>query len=133
MVTREINYHMKRILTLSMAFFTLFAFSVPFGIGEVASALKLGNANSLAKHFDSKVDITIKGKSGSYTKVQATSVLQSFFNDNMVKGFTIKHQGDNGGSEFCIGTLSTATGEFRTTFYLNKKADGQNLQEIRFE
>ena len=133
MVTREINYYMKRILTLSVAFFFLFGFNVPLGIGEVASALKLGNANSLAKHFDSKVDITIKGKSGSYTKVQATSVLQSFFNDNMVKGFTIKHQGDNGGSEFCIGTLSTATGEFRTTFYLNKKADGQNLQEIRFE
>ena len=125
---------MKRILLLlSLPFIFLFAFSVPLGIGEVASALKLGNVNAVAKHFDNKVDITIKGKSGSYTKVQATSVLQSFFNDNMVKGFTIKHQGDNGESEFCIGTLSTATGEFRTTFYLNKKADGQNLQEIRFE
>ena len=73
---------MKRVLYLSIAFCALFAFSAPMGIGEVVSALKSGNANAVAKHFDSKVDITIKGKSASYNKAQATAVLQGFFANN---------------------------------------------------
>lgn len=124
---------MKTFIISILAFCGLVAFNKPLGIGEVASALRSGNASSVAKHFDNKVEITIEGKSASYNKAQATAILQSFFSNNTVKGFMIKHQGDNGGSEYCIGTLSTSTGEFRTTFYLNKKADGQNLQEIRFE
>ena len=124
---------MKNFIIVSIAFFGLMSFNNPLGISEVAAAIKSGNASTVAKHFDNKVELTIGGKSASYSKAQATAVLQSFFSKNNVKGFSIKHQGDNGGSEYGIGTLTTSSGEFRTTFYLNKKADGENLQEIRFE
>ncbi len=105
----------------------------PLGIGEIAGALKSGNAANVAKFFDEKVDISIAGKSVKYSKAQAAGVLQTFFATNTVRNFTIKHQGDQAGSEFCIGTLSTSSGDFRTTFYLSKREGSQNLQEIRFE
>lgn len=124
---------MKKLFFLLGIVMICFAFTSIQGINEVAAALKSGSANSVAKYFDSKVELTIGGKSSTYNKAQATAALQSFFSTNTVKGFSIKHQGDNAGSEYCIGTLSTSSGDFRTTFYLNKKAGDQNLQEIRFE
>jgi len=43
------------------------------------------------------------------------------------------HKGDKGGAQFCIGTLNTKTGNYRTTIFMKQKGDKQVLQEIRFE
>jgi hypothetical protein len=60
-------------------------------------------------------------------------VLQSFFQNNGVKGFEVKHKGDNGGSQFCIGTLQTRTGSYRTTVFMQTKNGKQLVKEIRFQ
>lgn len=111
----------------------MLSFTIALDIGDIITALKTGSAAGIAKNFDNTVEITLPGKTGSFSKSQADLILRDFFENNTVKSFTILHRGNNGGSEYCIGTLATKTGNFRTTVYMKQKADKQALQEIRFE
>lgn len=124
---------MKRFLLISAVFAFLMSFTIVSGINEVVGALKAGNASEIAKYFDNTVEITLPEKSNSYSKSQGELILRDFFNTNVVKGFTIIHQGENAGSQYCIGTLATKSGAFRTTIYMKQKGDKQIVQEIRFE
>ncbi len=102
-------------------------------VDEVIKAIKNGDAAEISKYFDNTVEITLPDKSNSYSKSQAELVLRDFFNTNVVKDFEVLHKGDNAGSQFCIGTLQTKNGIFRTTIFLKQKGEKQVLQELRFE
>jgi hypothetical protein len=119
------------VLAILMSFFS--SFTVKTGIDEVIAAMRSGNSGSVAKHFDNRVDISMPDKTNSYSKSQGESVLKDFFTNNPVKNFEIIHKGENAGSQFCIGTLITKNGSFRTTIFMKQKGDGQVLQELRFE
>lgn len=110
-----------------------FAFTVIADMGDVITALRSGNAAKLASYFDNTVDLTLPSKTSSYSKTQAQVILKDFFDNNKVTGFKVIHQGESNGSKYCIGTLSTTGGNYRTTFYLRSKTSGDALQEIRFE
>lgn len=124
---------MKRFFTLIAITAILSSFSAFLSIDEVVSALKNGDAAQIAKHFDNTVEITMPDKSNSYSKNQAEVVLKDFFSTNGVKSFEVNHKGENAGSQYCIGTLVTKNGSFRTTVFMKQKGDRQLLQEIRFE
>ena len=124
---------MKKYLLYIIASLSMISFTIASDIGDIIAALKTGSAAGIAKNFDNTVEITLPGKTGSFSKSQADLILRDFFENNTVKSFTILHRGNNGGSEYCIGTLATKTGNFRTTVYMKQKADKQALQEIRFE
>ena len=101
---------MKTLFTFLLAGILLSSFTIFGGIGEVISAVKSGSASQVAKYFDATIDISVSGKSATYSKSQGEMVLKDFFANNAVSGFTIIHQGDNSGSEYCIGTLATKSG-----------------------
>lgn len=124
---------MKRLFTLAAVFFMLSSFSKVLNIDEVVAGIKSGDAAKIAQYFDNTVDIVTPVKNSSYSKGQAEMVLKDFFANNNVKGFTVIHKGENNGSQYCIGTLVTKNGSFRTTVYMKLKNDKQVLQEIRFE
>ena len=125
--------NMKHFFTL-LAIGTLFSsFTVFSSIDEVISAMKEGNSAGIARFFDNTVEINMPDKSNSYSKSQAELVLKDFFSSNTVKSFEIIHKGENEGSQFCIGTLVTKTGSFRTTIFMKLKGGKQVLQEITFE
>jgi hypothetical protein len=125
---------MKRFLLLISTILVLASFTTPGnGINDIVSALKSGNASLVAKYFDNTVEITLPEKSNSYSRSQAELILRDFFTNNSIKGFSVIHQGENAGSQYCIGTLVTKSAAFRTTIYMKQKGDKQTLQEIRFE
>lgn len=124
---------MKKFFTIIATVLALSSFTNSVGINDVVNAIKSGNAASVSKYFDNTVEITINSKSTNYSKAQAEVVLRDFFANNTVKSFSVLHQGESGGSEFCIGTLSTSNGIYRTTLNLKHKGDKQTLQEIKFE
>ena len=126
---------MKRFFTLIfMALIAAsFSLSPQSGIDDVISAVKAGNASLVAQYFDNTVEIALPAKTNSYSKSQGEMVLKDFFASNPVKSFQVMHKGDKAGSQFCIGTLTTKTGAYRTTIFMKQKADKQVLQEIRFE
>ncbi|GAB2835962.1 DUF4783 domain-containing protein [Ferruginibacter profundus] len=124
---------MKRFFTLFATTILLSSFTLFLSIDEVVNALKAGDSAQIAKYFDNTVEITMPDKSNNYSKNQAETVLRDFFSNNGVKGFEIIHKGENSGSQYCIGTLVTKNGSFRTTVFMKQKNDKQLLQEIRFE
>ena len=124
---------MKHFLVLSILTFFFSSFKVNTGIDEVVAAMRSGNSSLIAKYFDDLVDISMPDKSNTYSKNQAELVLKDFFTNNPVKKFEIIHKGENAGSQFCIGTLYTKNGSFRTTIFMKQKGGGQLLQELRFE
>jgi hypothetical protein len=124
---------MKHFLVLSILTFFFSSFKVNTGIDEVVAAMRSGNSTLIAKYFDDLVDISMPDKSNTYSKSQAELVLKDFFTNNPVKKFEIIHKGENAGSQFCIGTLYTKNGSFRTTIFMKQKGGGQLLQELRFE
>ncbi len=124
---------MKRFFTLVFIGALLSSFSFFASIDEVISAMKAGNSSEVARFFDNTVEINTPEKSNSYSRSQAELVLKDFFNTNPVKSFEVLHKGENGGSQYCIGTLVTRSGSFRTTIFMKQKGDKQLLQEITFE
>jgi len=126
------NYMKKTLLFLSAFSIAIFAFAQG-GIDDVISAMKSGNASGVTKYFDSYVDITMPDKSSNYSKSQGELILKDFFSNNGVKSFEVKHKGNNDNGDYCIGTLQTKNGNFRTTVYMRMKGDRQVIQDIRIQ
>ncbi|CAL1521374.1 DUF4783 domain-containing protein [Chitinophaga sp. MM2321] len=99
---------------------------------DVVSAIKQGDVNGLSRYLDNNVEINIGGKANSYSKAQAEIILKDFFSKNQVKSFELVHQGGEA-SKFGIGTLTTSGGNYRLSFFLQKKGGSMVLNELRFE
>ena len=112
---------------------TLTSFSQKNSIDAVIGALRSGNATELANYFGENVELTLPDQSDSYSKAQAALILKDFFNNNGVKDFEVKHKGDQSGGKFCIGTLQTKAGNFRTTVFMKNKNNRELVKEIRFQ
>jgi len=124
--------HIKGSAIIIISLFLL-SFRPYFSIDDVATAMRSGNANQLSRYLDNRVDISLPDKSDTYSKTQAEMVIRDFFTTNGVQNFQVKHKGENGGSEFCIGVLKTRNGDFKTVLFMKLKGDKQLLQEIRFQ
>jgi hypothetical protein len=125
---------MQKIFTLACAalIFVTTAFKPMSGLDDVINALRTGNATELARYVDDNIEIGLPEKSNTYSKSQAVMVLQDFFTNNGVKSFEVMHKGENGSGQFCIGTLKTRAGDYRTTFFLKTKNGRQLVRSIQF-
>lgn len=117
-------------LTLSAKSVVITVAAGPFD--DIVTALKQGDVGGLSKLFDGNVEINMAGKSNSYSKAQAEIILKDFFAKNSVKSFELAHQGGDN-SRFGIGNLTTSGGNYRVTFFLQKKGNTVVLSELRFE
>jgi Domain of unknown function (DUF4783) len=124
---------MKRIFTLLSLVILSASFSIAQSIDVVVAAIKGSNAAQVAKYFDNTVEMTLPGKSNSFSKAQAEVVLKDFLANNQVKDIVAIHKGENSGNQYYIGTLVTKAGNFRTTIYMKQRGDAQVLQELKFE
>ena len=109
------------------------SFVMQSSIDEVIGAIRSGNSSELSKYFDDNVELTLPDKSDSYSKAQAQLIVKDFFSNNGVKGFDLKHKGDSPGGHFCIGTLQTNSGNFRTNVFMKIKGGKEVVKEIRFQ
>jgi hypothetical protein len=119
------------VLALSLVLFS-FTYKPSYSIDEVVTAIRAGNSAELSKYFDNRVDIALPDKSDTYSKAQAEMILRDFFNSKGVTGFELKHKGENGGAQFCVGILKTRNADYRTHLFMRQRGDRQLLQEIRF-
>lgn len=125
---------MRKTALFTVGLFALLSsFTLQSGIDEVIGALKSGNASGVSKYFDNYVDITMPDKSSNYSKSQAELIIKDFFANNGVKNFEVRHKGDNDNGQYCIGTLQTKSGNYRTTVYMRVKGNKQVIKDIRFE
>ena len=126
---------MKRLFTTLLlgSVLMLSSFTDQSVIDEVIGALRTGSSNQLSAYFDENVELTLPDKSDSYSRAQAQLIVKDFFSNNGVKGFELKHKGDSPGGHFCIGTLQTNAGNFRTNVFMKTKNGKEVVKEIRFQ
>lgn len=124
---------MKNILLLLSVFLISISALSQGGIDDVISAMKSGNASGVTKYFDNYVDITIFEKASNYSRSQGELIIKDFFTNNGVKTFDVKHKGNNNNGDYCIGTLQTKNGSYRTTVYMRVKGNKLVIQDIRIE
>jgi len=123
------------VLTVSGCALTSFSQQVPDETDKlITAALASGNATGLSNFFNSMIDLGITGNEDSYSKTQATRILQEFFSKNPVKSYKVTKQGNsNDGSHFSIGALDAGNKNFRV-YYLLKKVDGHFLiQQLQIQ
>jgi len=100
----------------------------------ILAALNAGNAADLAKYFNSMIDLGISGTEDSYSKNQATRIIQDFFTKYPVKSVKIMKQGtSNDGSQFSIGQLQAGTKTFRLYYLLKKVSTQYLIQQFQIE
>jgi len=101
--------------------------------GEIAAAIKAGNAAELAKYMNSTVEILLLDKEDFYKKNVAEAILTDFFNTYPTRDFVISHQGQGSKNDvqYAIGNLKTAKGNFRVYFLLKKVDDQLLIHQIR--
>ncbi|MBD0331559.1 MAG: DUF4783 domain-containing protein [Chitinophagaceae bacterium] len=126
---------MQKVLTLASAvcLIAFASFRPAAGLDEVIAALKAGNASELSKYLDDNVEISLPDKTDSYSKAQSMMILRDFFSTTGVRNFQLKHKGDNSGNQFCIGTLQTRSGSYRTTVFMKVKNGRQVVKQLIFQ
>lgn len=97
---------------------------------QIITAITAGNAENLSKYFNSMVDCGIMGNEDTYSKAQATRIIQEFFDKYPVKSLKITKQGTStDDSRFSIGELGAGGKMFRL-FYLLKKISGSYVIQL---
>jgi len=99
--------------------------------GEIAVAIKAGNAAVLSKYMNSTVEILILDKEDFYKRNVAEAILTDFFNTYQTRDFVITHQGGRNDAQYAIGNLKTVKGNFRVYFLLKKVDDQLLIHQIR--
>jgi Domain of unknown function (DUF4783) len=134
--TAKTQFYMKKIISTLTVFLSLVMLSFTTqetSLDEVIVALKDGKASELGKYMDDNVEISLPDKSNNYSKAQAILILKDFFDNNEVKSFEVKHKGDQNGGQYCVGTLQTKSGTFRTTIFMKTKTGKDFVKAIRFQ
>jgi len=95
----------------------------------ILTALNNGDASQISNYLNSNVELFIENKNDVFSKVQATQIITDFFRKNHVTSFQLLHKGNKDAASFAIGTLKTATGNFRL-YVLTRKNE---IQQLRIE
>ena len=135
-VTVKNKIHMKSFISTLTIFLSLAMVSFTnqaSNLDNVIDALKDGKASEIGKYLDENVEITLPDKSNNYSKAQAILILKDFFDNNEVKTFEVKHKGDQNGGQFCVGTLQTKSGNYRTTIFMKTMSGKDFIKTLRFQ
>jgi hypothetical protein len=105
------------------------------GLEVIRRAIGSGDVATLTGYFADNVEISIEGAERLYPKSRAGDVVRSFFQTNKPSGFKQVHQGSSreNSDQYCIGNLSSSTGEYRVYIYLRTTGDTVRIQELRFD
>jgi hypothetical protein len=134
--TAKTKNYMKKIISTLTVFLGLLIVSFttqPSNLDEVIDAFKDGKASELGKYMDDNIEISLPDKSNNYSKAQAVLILKDFFDNNEVKAFEVKHKGEQNGGQFCVGTLQTKSGNYRTTIFMKTKTGKDYIKTIRLQ
>lgn len=108
---------MKKIF-LSLLFIAVFCcYGFAQNTSSLVSAFKSGKIENLADMLNGRIELIIEPNNidDTYTDSQAIEQVQLFLQTHKPTNFSIKHEGQQNGAKFVIGTLTTAAGTFRVT------------------
>ena len=101
---------------------------------EINKSIMAGDAQQLSKYLSSTVEMSVLGKEGYFSRVQAVSILSEFFKNNPPKDFTVKQGGSSSeNTKFSIGTYTTPTNTFKIYYVVKKEQDNEFIHKLTIE
>ena len=103
-------------------------------VDRVTELLGQGNVTEIAKLFAPEVEMTVMDQEDSYSKLQATAVLNKFFNAHKPKQIKLLHK-VNSNKKFLFGVaiLSSVGGPYRIAYMLSETGSSMQIVEMRIE
>lgn len=93
-----------------------------------------GNSAEIATCFSASVQLTTPGKQGVYSKSQAKMILSGFFEQHAPKSAKSVQQGKSeNGAHFLVMSLSTESGEYKTTVFYRGSGKAMSIHELKIE
>jgi hypothetical protein len=93
-----------------------------------------GNSEEIASCFSASVQLTTPGKQGVYSKSQAKMILSGFFEQHTPGIAKAVQQGKSeNGAHFLVMTLSTRSGEYKTTVFYRGSGKLLTIHELKIE
>lgn len=131
----NIKYFLKVFTLLTLFFVANKKIIAQENLNEISVALNKGNVKILVKHFDQTIDLCFSDITQTYSKKQATLVLQKFFSKIEPNHFIILQKGKSNfnNTKYSIGKLSTASGEYKVYMFFILRNGAHYLKELRFE
>ncbi|MCL3779775.1 DUF4783 domain-containing protein [Prolixibacteraceae bacterium JC049] len=100
---------------------------------EITLSLKAGDAKTLAKYFNTNIELVIEKDEDVYSKSQAEQLIRNFFKKHKPKRFELIHNGNKGQSYYVIGKLETSTGMFRVNMLIKKQGRKTFIHQLEIE
>lgn len=100
---------------------------------EVVMAFKKGSSTELSVYLGDKVDMIIQNDSKNVSKTVAEKMMEAFFTQNKVNGFTVNHKGKRNDSGFFVGTLETNNGNYRINCFFKRIQNQYLIHQIRID
>ena len=101
---------------------------------EINKSITTGDAQQLSKYLSSTVEMSVLGKEGYFSRVQAVSILSEFFKNNPPKDFIVKNGGSSSeNTKFSIGTYTTSSSTFKIYYVVKKEQDNEYIHKLTIE
>lgn len=101
---------------------------------QVETAIRAGDAEALAAHFHTTVEVTIGENDNVYQAAQAKFVLKDFFQKHSPRSFSILHKGNTADTYYAVGAYVSSSGtNYDTNIFLKKVGARYVIEQIRFE
>ncbi len=99
---------------------------------EINDAFIKGNGKLLSSFLNEMVEFNIEENEGTFSRIQAESILINFFFNNPPKTFEINQEGKtNDNADFVIATYTSVHGcKYRVYYKLKKQTNSGNDEQI---
>jgi hypothetical protein len=123
---------MQKLLVLAL-FWMVSAAGAQDLFAPMKAAIKAGNAEELAKHFNQNLDVNIEGNLNAFSKTQAAFAVSEFFKVHPPTEFTIVHKGASpGGLQFAIGKYVSNKDSYTVLMRVRESGSARLIHEISF-
>jgi hypothetical protein len=101
--------------------------------GPMKAAIKAGNGDELAKHFNANLDVNIEGNLNAFSKTQASFAVTEFFKAHPPTDFAIVHKGaSQGGLQFAIGKYVSGQDTYTVMMRVKEAGKVMLIHDISF-
>ncbi len=123
---------------LKIIFFSFSLFSLTTISGQnfpepITKAFLTGNCELLSEYFNKRLQVNIIEKEHICSKAQAKEIMREFFIKNKPSSFSIIFEGGKDDSNFAIGSLNTASGNYRVNIFFKKFDNNYLIHLLRIE
>lgn len=130
---KGLNFHIFRILFLSILFLPLYSLGQDKEVNNIRISIKTGNSHGLSSLLNKAVELKTDNQNGTFSDTQAEFILKNFFRTHPPTNFEYNHIGSSpGGSKYMIGTYTSNSKTFRVYIKLKKIKTSFLIDNIDF-